>query len=211
LTRLQALFSILPCLAELSKPGGAIRLASVAGPEIEIVQDKTCRWLAQFGSWSADRRVDPMRFLEVLRQLLTRVRAPAASEERGAGGSEEAFGQSEESSEDLDPQTYDRARWRKRLQRILDELPGSRGEWPDLLADARDLGLSEDWVRECQVDEFLLLARRSVKDRILNERALKRLDCARELMRLSRDQADSAIRSIVAEAEAFFGKPVQGT
>jgi hypothetical protein len=151
-----------------------------------------------------------MRFFEVLRQLLTRDRLAEGSDDDRAEDSEEDSGSSDESSESTDPQMYDRARWRKRLQRILDELPGSKPEWPDLLADARDLGLNEDWARECQVDEFLLLARRSVKDRILNDRALKRLECARQLMGLSHDEADSAIRSVVAEAEAFFGKPVEG-
>jgi hypothetical protein len=151
-----------------------------------------------------------MGFFEKLRQLL--------ADKLGYGGSDEAVEEGPgdvepgaESEEEVeDPKEYDRLRWRKRMQRILDELPGSQGEWENLQADARDLGFGEDWVRECQVDEFLLLVRRAVKDGVFTKKEHRRLDVARELMGLSRDEADSALRTVVAEAESFFGKPVEG-
>src|SRR4051794_9858858 len=64
---------------------------------------------------------------------------------------------------------YDRAQWHKKLKRVLDELPGSRGEWDALMYDARALELDPSWVAQCQREEFLLLVRRAVSDRVLTE------------------------------------------
>jgi hypothetical protein len=110
-----------------------------------------------------------------------------------------------------DASAYDRLQWHKKLNRILEELPGSRPEWDDLMAEARALGLDPEWVGKCQVDEFFLLVRRAVADGVFTEEEHRTLDLARRLIGLSEEEAETALHSIVAEAESFFGKPVEET
>jgi hypothetical protein len=108
-----------------------------------------------------------------------------------------------------DASAYDRLQWHKKLNRILEELPGSRSEWDDLIAEARALGFDPEWVAKCQVDEFFLLVRRAVSDGVFTEEEHRTLDMARRLIGLSEEEAETALHSIVAEAESFFGKPVE--
>jgi len=111
-----------------------------------------------------------------------------------------------------DPTTaYDRSQWHKKLKRVLDELPGSQGEWDALMYDARALGLEPGWVAERQREEFLLLVRRAVSDRVVTEPEHRKLDLARELIGISDADAEAILGRVVAEAEAFFGKPVEGS
>jgi hypothetical protein len=105
---------------------------------------------------------------------------------------------------------FDRRQWERKLKRILDELPGSRGEWGDLMVEANALGLDPAWVAERQRAEFDLLVRRAVADRSVTEAEHRKLDLARELVGLSETEAEAVLNAVVAEAESFFGKPVEG-
>src|SRR3954454_21480466 len=78
------------------------------------------------------------------------------------------------------PQTtdYDRDQWRRKLKRILDQLPTSQGEWTDLMADAGALKLDTAWVEQCQREEFALLIRGAVGDRKLTLAEHSKLELA---------------------------------
>ena len=106
---------------------------------------------------------------------------------------------------------YDRDQWRRKLKRILEKLPGSRAEWDDLIWEAGGLGLDTAWVEQCQREEFALLVRRAVADLGVTLQEHHKLELARGLIGLPEDEAEAVLRSIAAEAEAFFGKPVEGT
>ncbi|GAC1464254.1 MAG: hypothetical protein NVSMB9_02680 [Isosphaeraceae bacterium] len=109
-----------------------------------------------------------------------------------------------------DASVYDRTNWQKKLKRILDSLPTSRHEWPELITEARALKLDPDWVTRCQVDEFMLLIRRAVSDRHFSEEEHRKLDLARDLIGIPEAEAEAALHTVVAEAESFFGKSVEG-
>jgi hypothetical protein len=128
----------------------------------------------------------------------------------------EPGGSIEESGADAGPAVppapaglYDRSQWHKKLKRILDELPASRPEWEGLAYEARALKLDPDWVMQCQCEEFLLLVRRVVSDRVVSESEHRKLDLARELVGLTEAEAEAVVHAVVAEAESFFGKPVR--
>jgi hypothetical protein len=105
---------------------------------------------------------------------------------------------------------YDREHWRRKAKRILEKLPATRDEWPTLMAEALALNLEQDWVDRCLVDEFTLLVRHAVRDRHVSPEEHSKLDLARQLIGLSEDEAIDLLHAVVAEAEAFFGKPVEG-
>jgi hypothetical protein len=105
---------------------------------------------------------------------------------------------------------YDQTNWLKKLKRILDGLPESRPEWDDLVAEARALNFDPDWVARSQVDEFMLLVRRAVADGVFTEPEHRKLDLARDLIGIPEAEAEAALSSIVAEAESFFGKTIEG-
>jgi hypothetical protein len=107
------------------------------------------------------------------------------------------------------PEVYDRIQWQKKLKRILAELPDSKPEWTTLLTEARALGFEPDWIRGCQLEEFRMLIRQAVADRHVTEAEHRKLDLARDLIGLSEAEAETILHAIVAEAEAFFGKPVE--
>lgn len=107
-----------------------------------------------------------------------------------------------------EPSAYDRAQWVKRLGRILGELPDSKREWADLMADAKALHFDPAWIREREQDEFRMLVRRAVADRKFTEEEHRALDQARDLMGIPVDEAVSILNTVVAEAEAFFGRSV---
>jgi hypothetical protein len=107
------------------------------------------------------------------------------------------------------PDVYDRVQWQKKLKRILDELPASRSEWPILITEARALGFDTPWVRSCQLEGFQMLIRQAVSDRHVTEEEHRKLDLARDLIGIPDLEAEAMLHKIVAEAEAFFGKPVE--
>jgi hypothetical protein len=112
---------------------------------------------------------------------------------------------------DLGAGAYDRANWQKKLKRVLGELPDSEHQWPELMAEAKALKLDPEWVTRCQVEEFMLLIRRAVSDRHFTEAEHRKLDLARDLIGIPEAEAEAALHSVVAEAETFFGKSVEGT
>jgi hypothetical protein len=160
-----------------------------------------------------------MGFFDTLRRVLG-----GAPETRDAGASGKdiaaAWGLTESGADagptkpsDLDAgaSAYDRANWQKKLKRILGELPDSEHQWPELMAEAKALKLDPEWVLRSQVDEFMLLIRRAVSDRHFTEAEHRKLDLARDLIGIPEAEAEAALHSVVAEAEKFFGRSVEGT
>ncbi len=145
-----------------------------------------------------------MGFFDTLRRVLGQ---PPAGENVAAvwGLNDEP-----EAGSAAEPGLYDQDNWHKKMKRVLDGLPGSRHEWPELVAEARALNLDQDWVTRCQVDEFLLLVRHAVSDRRFTEEEHRNLDLARDLIGIPEAEAEAALHAIVAEAESFFGGSVEG-
>ena len=54
-----------------------------------------------------------------------------------------------------------------------------------------------------------MLIRQAVSDRHVTEEEHRKLDLARDLIGIPEAEAESLLHAIVAEAEAFFGKPVE--
>lgn len=153
-----------------------------------------------------------MGFFDTLRRALSGVADAASRSEKPSGALKAAWGLDEPAP--IPPLTaqsddYDRAQWHKRLKKVLDELPGSKSQWDDLLNDARALNLDADWTTRAQVDEFMLLIRRAVSDRRFTEDEQEKIELARKLIGIPEAEAEAALRTVLAEAEAFFGKPVE--
>jgi hypothetical protein len=105
---------------------------------------------------------------------------------------------------------YDRAQWAKKFKRVLSELPESRADWEDVAAEARAMDFDPAWVKQCGLDEFALMVRRAVADQVVTEAEHRKLDLARDLIGIPDDEAVTILHAIVAEAETFFGKSVEG-
>ena len=105
---------------------------------------------------------------------------------------------------------YDREHWRRKLKRILEQLPASREAWPALMTDAGALDLDTAWVESCQREEFALMVRKVVSDRVVTLEEHSKLELARALIGLPDAEAEAVLRGIVADAESFFGRPVEG-
>jgi len=105
---------------------------------------------------------------------------------------------------------YDRAQWAKKLKRVLAELPETRAEWEGVAAEARAMDFDPAWVAQCSRDEFALLVRRAVADRVVTEAEHRKLDLARDLIGIPDAEAETILHAIVAEAETFFGGSVEG-
>jgi hypothetical protein len=149
-----------------------------------------------------------MGFFDTLRRVLTsdhRHAVAAPGEWRHGRELENA----EPPQEAGTPGAYDLLQWQKKLKRILDELPGSQPQWADLMAEERAMGFDPGWVSRCQLEEFQLLVRRAVSDRHFTEADHRKLDLARDLIGIPEADAEAILHAIVAEAEAFFGKPVK--
>ncbi len=105
---------------------------------------------------------------------------------------------------------YDRTRWRKKLQLILDGLPGSRPEWDDFVADAQALRFDAAWTRSVYREQFTLLVRRLLSDRVLTPAEHEQLEIARTILGMSEGEAEEIVHQVAAEAEAIFGKKIRG-
>ena len=147
-----------------------------------------------------------MGFFDSVRKVLHRD-AAVAPELAAAWGLTEEGGAA---ASEPDASLYDRANWLKKMKRILRELPVSEPQWAELTSEARALNFDPDWVAKSQVDEFLLLIRRAVSDRHFTEAEHRMLDLARDLIGIPEAEAEAALHAIVAEAESFFGKTVEG-
>ncbi len=108
------------------------------------------------------------------------------------------------------PLDYDRTQWLRKLKHILDELPDSEPRWEQLVREGRAKGFEESWMRHLMLEEFTLLVRRAVADRVFSERERRKLDLARVLVGLDQAQAEAIYASVVKEAETFFGEEVEG-
>lgn len=149
-----------------------------------------------------------MGFFDSLRRVLHREAGGTPSPELAAAWGLDQDAEAVPSAGDNS--TYDRANWQKKMKLILDELPASEGRWTELMSEAKALNFDPDWVTKTQVDEFLLLIRRAVSDRHFDVHEHKKLDLARDLIGIPEAEAEAALHSIVAEAEKFFGKTVEG-
>jgi len=105
---------------------------------------------------------------------------------------------------------YDTIQWRKKLKRILEHLPDAQGQWADLLQEAGALGLDPQWVARAQREEFALIVRRIVSDRVVTPQEHQKLELARTLIGIPESEAVATLNAIVAEAAAFFGKSIEG-
>ena len=106
---------------------------------------------------------------------------------------------------------YDRVQWQRKLRHILNDLPELGPRWDHLLTEARAKGFDEGWVRQEMRDEFILMIRRAVADRLFTETERRTLDRVRYLIGLSEAEAEAAYETVVHEAEIFFGEHVDRT
>jgi hypothetical protein len=157
-----------------------------------------------------------MGFFDTLRRVLSgageRPDLPAAAaDRRSVAGQDPDRDDAEGDSEATTPgpDVYDRLHWHKKLKRVLGELPATQPEWADLMAEARALGFDAPWVEQCQLEEFQMLVRRAVSDRHVTEDEHRKIDLARDLIGLSEAKAEAILQAVVAEAETFFGGPVE--
>jgi hypothetical protein len=93
---------------------------------------------------------------------------------------------------------------------VLEGLPDTESEWQPLMAEALSLKIDPAWVQGCLREEFALMMRRAVADGVVTGMEHRRLDLARDLIGIPESEAEATLHAIVAEAEAFFGKPVEG-
>jgi hypothetical protein len=110
------------------------------------------------------------------------------------------------------PQTtdYDRTQWERKLRTILDGLPESQEQWDRLLSEASALGFEDDWVRSRQREEFGMLIRRVVADSRMTPQEQRNIELARSLIGLSEADAEQVLGEVIAEAEAVFGRRIEG-
>lgn len=151
-----------------------------------------------------------MGFFDTLRKVMSgeTVSPPGATGDGLLGEETDNFPQAE--AKPFDADAYDKTQWRKKLKRILEELPDSQPEWEDFIADARALGFGPNWIHRAFRDEFTLMVRRAVADRKFTEAEHRVIDLARDLMGLPDEEAEVILHKVVQEAESFFGKPVDG-
>lgn len=150
-----------------------------------------------------------MRFFDAMRRVLGGRHGPPDPALARAWGLDDEVSASE-SGEPDDTSAYDRAQWRRRLKRTLEGLPESRGVWDDLVADAKALHFDRAWMDDCFQEEFRLLVRKAVSDRKFTEAEHRDIDLARDLMGIPEHDATEVLHAVVAEAESFFGKKVDG-
>jgi hypothetical protein len=153
-----------------------------------------------------------MGFFDSLRRALGGDSGKGASDERlgrvwGLGDTDD---QHAASADAFQGGEYDRKNWRKKLKRILGDLPASRGDWAELMSEAHALGFAHDELANWCRDEFTLLVRRIVADRVVTEAEHRKLDVARDLLGIPDAEAESILKAVVEDAEHFFGKSVEG-
>ena len=105
---------------------------------------------------------------------------------------------------------FDRTQWAKKVKRVLERLPESQKEWSTVLAESKAMDFDPAWVQQCIVEEFTMLVRRFVADRVVTETEHRKLDFARDLLGIRDAEAEAILHQVVADAETFFGKQVEG-
>ena len=106
---------------------------------------------------------------------------------------------------------YDRVQWQRKLRHILGDLPELGPRWEQLLTEARAKGFDEEWMQHEMREEFLLMVRRAVADRLFTERERRALDRVRFLIGMSEAEAEAAYDAVIRDAESFFGEHVDRT
>lgn len=104
---------------------------------------------------------------------------------------------------------FDREQWLRKLKRLLANLPGTEAEWVDLHQEAGSLGFPDEWVKSTSIQEFSLLVRKIVADRVVTHDEHHNLELARNSLGIPDEKAEAIFHTIVVEAEAFFGNPVE--
>ncbi len=162
-----------------------------------------------------------MAFFDSLRRVLgaqphaTDVALEKSTDDWGDGGSTHPGPSSDSASGRRrgarpEPATTTSNNARKKLKRILEKLPASQAEWDPMLAEGRALGLDDQFMLKSQIDEFMLLVRRAVADRQITEQEHRNLELARTLIGMTEEDAEALLHAVAAEAQEFFGKPVEG-
>jgi hypothetical protein len=105
---------------------------------------------------------------------------------------------------------YDRKNWRKKLKLNVDALPDGRDRFREHLAEGLALGIEPETMVAWGREEFTMLVRRVVADRVVTEAEHRRLDMARELLDIPDPEAVAILQTVVADAERFFGGAVEG-
>jgi hypothetical protein len=105
---------------------------------------------------------------------------------------------------------YDKKNWLKKLKMLLEELPASQSRFADHIAEAHALGFDPEQMNTWTRDEFAMLVRHIVADRVVTEAEHRNLELARQLLDIPDAEAEAILHAVVAEAEKFFGGTVQG-
>ncbi len=105
---------------------------------------------------------------------------------------------------------FDRTQWSKKVKSVLARLPESQAEWKTVIAESNAMDFPPAWVQTCIRDEFTMLVRQFVADRVVTEAEHRKLDFARDLIGMRDADAEAILHKVVAEAETFFGKSVEG-
>ncbi|MDG3003477.1 hypothetical protein [Paludisphaera mucosa] len=103
---------------------------------------------------------------------------------------------------------FDKTQWRRKLHHIFEKYPASSGEWPLLMREARALKLDDAMVASGTKGEFIMMIRALIADRRLSEEDQVRVEEVRKLIGMSEEQAAAVVRSVVVDAERFFGGDV---
>jgi hypothetical protein len=105
---------------------------------------------------------------------------------------------------------YDRSQWLRKLKRVLDELPDSEAEWEPMETEGKALKLGDSWMRMAAIEEFTLMVRRAVADRVFTRREHEKIEHARRVIGLSEREAEAIVDGVIREAEQFFGGAIEG-
>ena len=105
---------------------------------------------------------------------------------------------------------FDRTLWAKKVKSVLERLPESQGEWADVMTESKAMDFPPAWIKQCVREEFTMLVRRAVADRVVTDAEHRKLDFARDLLGIPDAEAEKILDAVVAEAETFFGKSVEG-
>lgn len=168
-----------------------------------------------------------MGFFDAMRRILSSETTPAPPDPNSRVKLVEAWGLSDTSHPEFPdgrapvadpaemaaaPETsaFDREQWRRKLRLVLDKLPASEPRWADLTQEAGALDLDPEWRARAEIEEFTMLVRRAVADARFSPEEHRKIDLARVLIGLTDDEAEQLVSTVVREAEAFFGKSVEG-
>lgn len=104
---------------------------------------------------------------------------------------------------------YDRDQWHRRVKTVLAGLPDSEEEWEHVVSDARAKDFDPAWVAEVLRQEFTLMIRSAVADRVYTGRERRVIEQARTLIGFTEAEAEAIYQEVVTEAESFFGGPIE--